>query len=193
VPDAPLAIAVGIALSAASGLRAFVPLLAVSLASRAGYVRLTPGMEWVGGETALVALAVAAALEVAAYYIPWLDNALDALATPVAVTAGIVATAAVTADLPPLLRWTVAVVAGGGAAGLVQTATVLLRLGSTGLTGGLANPVVATAELAGAVALSLLAVAVPLAALVVAAWLLVVAGRRLARRARGRAPSGSRT
>jgi hypothetical protein len=189
--DAPLAIAVGIGLSAASGLRAFIPLLAVSAASRAGYIQLAPGMEWIGSETALLALAVAAVLEVAAYYVPWLDNALDTLATPVAVTAGMIATAAVVTDLPPLARWAIAVVAGGGAAGLVQMATVLLRLGSTTLTGGLGNPVVATGELLGAVALSALAVLVPLAALVVVAWLLTVVGRRLVSRTRRGAPSRS--
>lgn len=177
--DVFLGIPVGLALSAAAGLRVFVPLLLTGAAARLGYLDLTPGMAWVGSDMALLAFATATAAEVAAYYVPWLDNALDAIATPAAVTAGVVATAAVTPDLPPLVRWTLAVVAGGGTAGLVQAGTALLRLKSTAFTAGLGNPAVATAELAGAVALSLLAVLAPILAVLGAALVVLVLARRL--------------
>ena len=80
-------------------------------------------MAWLGSDAALVALATATVLEVSAYYVPWLDNLLDAMATPAAIVAGVMAWAAVTPELSPLLRWTLAIVAGGGAAGLVQSGT----------------------------------------------------------------------
>jgi hypothetical protein len=110
-------------------------------------------------------LSVAAVIEIAAYYIPGLDNALDAIATPVAIGAGTLATAAVITDLPPLVKWTTAVIAGGGMAGLTQGVTSLLRLKSTATTGGLANPILATGELGGAALLSAAALAAPLLAL----------------------------
>jgi hypothetical protein len=171
--DPILGIAVGVGLSAASGFRAFVPLLLTGLAARAGYLRLSGGMEWIGSDAALVAFVTATALEILAYYVPWLDNLLDTMATPAAVTAGVISVAAVTPDLPALLRWALAVIVGGSAAGLVQGSTVLLRLKSSALTGGLANPVIATGELAGAVVLSLLAILAPIVALVIVLGIVV--------------------
>lgn len=178
--DVFLGIPVGFALSAAAGLRVFVPLLLTGAAARLGYLDLAPGMAWIGSGMALLAFATATAVEVAAYYVPWLDNALDALAAPAAVIAGVVATAAVTPELPPLVRWTLAVVAGGGTAGLVQVGTALLRLKSTAFTAGAGNPVVATGELLGALALSLLAVLAPVLAAIGAVLVVVLLARRLA-------------
>jgi hypothetical protein len=179
--DSLLGIAVGLALSTAAGLRIFVPLLLTSLAARAGWLTLTPGMTWIGADMALIAFATATVLEVGAYYVPWLDNLLDSLATPAAITAGVVTTAAATPDLPPLVRWTLALVAGGGAAGLVHAGTALLRLKSSAFTAGAGNSVVATGELVGSVVLSLLALLAPLLAGAAAVILLVILARRVVR------------
>ena len=178
----------GLALSAAVGFRVFVPLLLVGLAGRLGYLQLTPDMTWLGSDGALVALATATVIEVSAYYVPWLDNLLDALATPIAMAAGVIAWAAVTPELSPLLRWTLAIVAGGGTAGAIQAGTAFLRLQSSGLTGGLGNAVLATGELVGSLALTLLALVLPLLAAVIVLVVLVALGWRLA--ARLRATSG---
>jgi Domain of unknown function (DUF4126) len=184
-------IPVGLALSAAAGLRIFVPLLLTGVAARIGMLPLSPGMAWIGSDIALVAFATATALEIVAYYVPWLDNLLDTIATPAAVTAGIMITAAATPDLPPFLRWTLAIVAGGGTAGIVQASTAVLRLKSSAFTAGTGNPLVATGELAGSIVLSLLALLAPLLALIVVAILLVVVfslvGRILRARRRARA------
>jgi Domain of unknown function (DUF4126) len=179
--DSLLGIAVGLALSTAAGLRVFVPLLLTSLAARAGWLTLTPGMAWIGADTALIAFATATVLEVGAYYVPWLDNLMDSLATPAAISAGIVTTAAATPDLPPLVRWTLALVAGGGAAGLMHAGTALLRLKSSAFTAGAGNSVVATGELVGSVVLSLLALLAPLLAGASAVILLVILARRVVR------------
>ena len=98
--------------------------------------------------------------------------------------------------MDPLWRWTLAVVAGGGLAGAVQGSTVLVRAASAATTGGLANPVVATAELAGAVAVTIFALLVPvltLLAVVIGILLAIlwVRRRRAARRARGTVQRGS--
>lgn len=161
-----LSLCIGIGLSAACGFRVFIPLLVTSIAAHAGHLKLAAGFEWIGSDAAVAAFAVATVLEIAAYYVPWLDNLLDAIATPAAITAGTILTASFAGDMSPFLKWTLAVIAGGGAAALVQTGTVLARSASTVTTGGLANPLIATAELGGSVGMSLLAfipvVAIPL-------------------------------
>jgi hypothetical protein len=193
--DTLLSVAIGVGLSAACGFRVFVPLLVAGVAARVGFLTLSPGFEWLGTDPALVALGTATVLEVLAYFVPWLDHLLDAFATPMAVVAGILASAAVLTDLPPVLKWGLAVIAGGGAAGLVQGASVLMRVKSAALTGGLANPVIALFELAAALLTSVFAIAVPLLAValvlalcVLAFWL---AGGILIGRGRGAAGHGS--
>jgi len=172
-----LSIGIGLGLSAACGFRVFVPLLVASIAAHTGYLTLAPGFEWVGTTQALYAFATATLLEILAYYVPWLDNALDALATPAAVMAGMLIGAAVFTDLPPFLKWSLAIIAGGAAAGMVQGATSLLRLKSTALSGGLANPVVSTLELVGSFVMAIVALMVPVVALLLAVVLCVGAFR----------------
>jgi hypothetical protein len=182
-----LSILIGIGLAAACGFRVFVPFLIVSIASLSGHLTLAPGFEWIGTYPALGAFAVATVLEILAYYIPWLDNLLDAAATPAAVVAGTVVVASVVADLSPFLRWTLAVIAGGGVAGAVQGATVALRGASSLSTGGLANPLVSTGELASSVVTSVLAVVLPVLAASLVVLLCVMVVRRV-RRFRSPAP-----
>ena len=172
-----LSIGIGLGLAAACGFRVFVPLLVASIAARAGYLSLAAGFDWVGTEPALYAFATATVLEILAYYIPWLDNVLDAIATPAAVIAGMLVGAAVFTDLPPFLKWSLAIIAGGAAAGMVQGATGLLRLKSTALSGGLANPVVSTLELVGSLVMAVVALMVPVVALLLAVALCVAAFR----------------
>lgn len=159
------AIGVGLGLAAACGFRVFVPLLVLSLAAKWGYVPLAPGWTWIGTSPAVIAFGTATLLEAFGYFIPWVDHALDLVATPAAVLAGMVTTASVLTDLPPLVRWAAIIVGGGGLAALVQSSTVALRAGSTATTGGLANPLIAAAELGGSAFTALLAVLLPLVAL----------------------------
>ena len=180
--DTVASIFAGVGLAAACGFRVFVPLLVLSIAATLDVIPLAGDFEWIATTPALVALATATIMEIAAYYIPWLDHALDVVATPAAVLAGVVTTAAVVSELSPVLRWTLAIVGGGGVAGAVQGATVLLRLKSGVTTAGVANPLVSTGETASSTVTSVLAVVVPIIAfvLVVATIVLLV---MLARRA----------
>jgi len=180
--ETALSILVGLGLSAACGFRVFVPLLAVNIAARSGHLSLATGFDWMGSDAALVAFGVATALEIAGYYLPWVDHLLDTVATPAAVVAGTLVTASMVTDMSPFLRWSLAVVAGGGIAGAVQVTTVLTRAASTASTGGLANPLVATAELGGSVVTSLMALIVPVATVVLLVGFAVVAGAKLAQR-----------
>ena len=177
-----LSLGIGLGLAAACGFRIFLPLLALGAAARAEIVPLASGFQWLATTPALGAFTVATVLEIGAYYVPWLDHLLDVAAGPAAVAAGAVASASVLTDLPPLLQWTVALVGGGTAAGIVQGATSLLRLGSTATTGGLGNPAVATAEWAAAGLVAVLAIALPLLALLLVGAI-VFGIYRLARRA----------
>jgi hypothetical protein len=167
--DILLSILIGISLSAAAGFRIFVPLLVLSIASQTGHVTLSPGFEWIGTNPALIAFAVAAFVEVLAYYIPWLDNLLDTIAIPIAVVAGTVITASLVVDLSPFLKWMLSIIAGGGTAGLVHTTTGITRLASTSTTGGIGNPIISTVELGGATLISILAIVIPVAAFIIVA------------------------
>jgi hypothetical protein len=178
------AAALGIGLAAAVGFRVFVPALLAALAARLGHVHLADGFSWLASDPALVVLGVAALAEMAAYLIPWLDHALDAAAAPLAVAAGTVLMASTLVEMAPWLRWGLALVAGGGTAGLLHSATAGLRLGSTAATGGLANPALATVETGAATALTILAIALPLVTVAVTAFLVSRAVRTLLRRRR---------
>lgn len=180
--DLILSVCVGLGLSAACGFRIFVPLLITSIAAHSGQLSLAPSFDWVGSTGALVTFSVATALEVGAYYIPWLDNFLDTLATPSAVVAGSVVTASMITDMSPLLKWSLAVVAGGGIAGAVQATTVLARGFSLTGSGGLANPLVATAELGGSIMTAIAAILAPVLALILVATIVGIAIYKLVRR-----------
>jgi Domain of unknown function (DUF4126) len=161
----PLSIVLGVGLAAATGFRVFLPMLVVGVAAYAGHLPLDSNFAWLATPSALIMLSVAALAEILAYYIPAVDNLLDALASPAALVAGTIVSAAVMTDVPPMVKWTAAVIAGGGVAGLTQGLTALLRAKSIVLTGGAGNVVLSTAELVGALLVSLLALAAPLAAL----------------------------
>ena len=166
-----------------------MPLLVLSIAAYSGHVSLNESFAWLATPAAMIMLGTAAIAEVAAFYVPGIDNLLDTLAVPGAVLAGTIASAATITDLPPMLKWTTAVMAGGGVAGITQGLTAMLRAKSTVFTGGLGNPVIATAELGGASLISLLALAAPFAALVVAIlilWLAFRFVRKLGAMGRGR-------
>lgn len=184
-----LSVALGIGLAAATGFRVFVPLLVAGLAARAGYLPLHESFAWLSSTAALLMLATAAVAELLAYYVPGVDHALDVVASPATVAAGVVASASVMADVPPAVLWPVAIIAGGGIAGLTKGTTAVVRAKSGLATAGLGNPLVATVETVGATGLALLAVFVPLLCLVAVVALLYWAGRRVGRRLFGRRSS----
>ena len=161
------AIMIGIALSATCGFRVFVPLLAVNIGTRAldadgqPLIELAGGFDWLSSDIALMVFLVATLFEIGGYYIPWIDNLLDTIASPASIVAGTVITASFVTGMDPWLQWLLGVIAGGGAAGAVQATTVVARAGSTVTTGGLGNPIVASVETSGAflgAALSIVAV-----------------------------------
>ena len=178
-----LSVATGIALAAAAGFRAFVPLLAAGLAIHFGYVEAAPGFAWLGEPVVLIALAIATVTEIAAYYIPGVDHVLDVIGSPVAVAAGIVAAASVMVGLPDWLRWFAAIGLGGAVTTTGHALTAIGRAKTGAVSGGLGNPVFATGELAGSLLLATFALLLPFIALVlVIAIIAIVVQRRRRRR-----------
>jgi len=162
-----MSIMIGVALSATCGFRVFVPLLAVNIGTRAldadgqPLIELAGGFDWLSSDIALMVFLVATLFEIGGYYIPWIDNLLDTIASPASIVAGTVITASFVTGMDPWLQWLLGVIAGGGAAGAVQATTVVTRASSTVTTGGLGNPIVASVETSGAFlgsALSIVAV-----------------------------------
>ena len=173
--------ALGLGLAACSGFRVFVPLMAASIAYRAGWLLPSPGFAWLGTPAALLTLATATVAEMAGYYLPVVDHLLDTLTTPASFVAGTILMTATLPHLDPTLRWTLGILVGGGTAGLIQTGTALLRGASTATTAGLGNPVLATAENTMAVGGVVLTLLMPLVAAILALALVWLVASRLRR------------
>lgn len=177
-----LGLCIGIGLSAACGFRVFVPLLVMSVASLMGWFEPMKGFEWLAMPSVCIALAVATVCEITAYYIPWVDNALDTISTPAAMIAGTLTTMAVSSgEMSQFASWAAAIIIGGGTAGAVQMSTVAVRGLSTVTTGGIANPAVSTGEWISAFLLSILSLLVPVLVVIVV-LIMVVWGVRWVRR-----------
>ena len=159
---------IGLGLAASVGFRVFLPLFALSVAHHFGLVPLNESWTWVGGYPAMTVFAVATVLETLAYFIPWFDNLLDTIALPGATIAGTAVMASTVMDMEPLWRWALAIIAGGGTAGLIKGVNTQSRLASTAITGGVGNPLVSATETVAATGLSALSIFLwPVAAVIV--------------------------
>ena len=170
-----LSLCIGIGLSAACGFRVFVPLLVMSTASLMGVFEPMKGFEWLAMPSVCIGLAVATVCEIGAYYIPWVDNALDTISTPAAMIAGTLTTMAVsTGEMSPFASWAAAIIVGGGTASAVQLSTVAVRGLSTATTGGIGNPLVSTTEWISALVVSVLSFFVPVLVVIVGIILMII-------------------
>ncbi|WP_332606263.1 DUF4126 domain-containing protein [Acinetobacter sp. ESBL14] len=173
-----LGLCIGVGLSAACGFRVFVPLLAMSIATLMDWYQPAQGFEWLALPSVCMALGFATICEIAAYYVPWVDNLLDTIATPAAVVAGTLTTMAVSSgEMSQFATWAAALIVGGGTAGVVQMSTVAARGVSTATTGGLGNFVISTGELIGSIVLSILAFIMPVLITVLVIVFIIVAAR----------------
>jgi len=173
------AVALGVGLSASAGFRVFVPLLIAGLAGRFGFLPLDGSFEWMTTVPVLIVFGVATIVEIGAYYIPVVDNFLDALAIPFSVAAGTVLTASLLPAESEGLRWILGLIIGGGISGTIQGGKAALRLVSTGTTGGLANPLFSTGENTAAIGIGLLALLIPVLIGIAVIFLIITILRRL--------------
>ncbi len=156
------AIALGIGLSASSGFRVFVPLLIAGLAAHFGFLPLGDNFVWMSSIPALLCFGAAAVIEVLAYYIPFVDNLLDTISTPLALMAGTLLMTSVFPSDSEWIRWIMGFIVGGGSATTIQTGSSLTRLLSSKFTAGIGNPIVSTGEGVAATGFSILALFIPI-------------------------------
>ncbi|HAE41652.1 MAG TPA: DUF4126 domain-containing protein [Clostridiales bacterium] len=172
---------IGIGLAATCGFRVFVPLLVMGIANMIGYLELSPGFAWIGSYPTLVIFGIATAVEIAAYFIPYVDNLLKTISIPISAIAGIVVTAAVVTDISPVLKWPLAIIAGGGAASVTSLISNGAHGTSTVFSGGTVNPIVSAGETLVSVIMSILAILFPLVAVSLLVIMIMVIVRRVRR------------
>jgi hypothetical protein len=174
--ETTLGILIAIGLAAACGFRIFVPPLVAGVAHMVGWIDLAAGMEWIGSPVAVTCFAVATCVEIMAYFIPAVNNALDVISTPVAVVAGTVVAAGALVDLSPFVQWTLAAIMAATVTGSIQVASASGRAAATATTAGAGNPVFSLVETIGSIVTAVLAVLVPVVAVILVALLLGAAG-----------------
>ena len=116
----------------------------------------------------MLILGIACLAEFGAYYVPWLDNVLDTIASPAAVLSGIGMTSMVLVGSDPIIQWSFAIIAGGGSAGIIQATTVVIRGLSSTLTLGFGNSFVASGENIASIVLTIAALIAPIIAAIFA-------------------------
>jgi hypothetical protein len=169
-----VSICLGIGLASASGFRVFLPVFALSLAAYFKIIPLNESWAWIGGIPALISFGAAMLFEISGYYIPFIDNLLDTIATPLAAIAGFVVMASTLVDINPTITTILAIIAGSGTATAIQGITTMTRLASSVKTAGIGNPVVSTAETGTAITLSSLAIFLPIIAVILVVIIFVV-------------------
>lgn len=181
----PLAfqVAMGIGLAASAGLRAFLPLLVISIAGKVGWVPLADRFEWLATWPAVIVFGVAVVIELLADKIPLIDNLLDTLQVWLKPVVGALLAVAVLTELEPLPATVLGIMAGASSAGIVHIVKAKARLLSSALTAGIGNPILSLIEDAVALIGSILSIIVPFLIVVVVALAIIgiyVAVRRFA-------------
>jgi len=171
--------ALGLGLSASAGFRVFVPLLVAAVAARTGIIPLNESFSWMSSWPAIICFGTATFFEILAYYIPFVDNLLDAVNAPLAIAGGtLIATSVLPTD-HELVKWIIGFIIGGGTAGVIHTGTSFLRLASTKTTAGAANAALATGEQVAAFGLSISSLFIPVAVAVIIIVILMLILRRM--------------
>ena len=177
-----ISLCVGIALSACSGFRVFVPMLISNLATRFEVFDVSQGFEWLSSPAATYILGASSLAVIISYYIPVVDNLLDSIAMAASFVAGTILTTSFLKIDSPELKWTLGIVAGGGMAGTIQAGTGLLRLASTKFTGGFGNSILATIENFISIIFSALTLWIPVFIAILCVLLFVFLLRKIMRR-----------
>ena len=180
------ALSAGVALAAATGLRAFLPLFVLGLAARLGWTAIRPAEQWLAGNLALIALGTATVLELLADKVPVIDHALDAMATIIRPAAAWLVSFGVLTPLGQEWAGALATLLAGGAFG-VHTLKAHVRVGSSITSVGVANPVLSAIEDVIAFLLTSAAIIAPIVALlflILLVWLATRIMRRISRASR---------
>lgn len=168
-------ILMAVSLSAAAGLRAFLPLFAISLLSLSGHLTLAGGFEWLSTPEAAIVFGLSVILEIAADKVPGLDNALDAVGLVVKPLAAALLSSSLIVGVDPLLAVVLGLIIGGSVAGTIHLGKAKLRAFSTITTAGTGNSVLSFTEDAASIIGTIFSIVLPVlsGALVIAVvwWL----------------------
>lgn len=182
-----LAIFLGLALAASTGLNASLPLFMLAVAGHfhlAG-VQLNAGLSWVGSDAAMIVLGLATLLEIVGDKIPAVDHALHTVGTVIRPLAGWLAAASVLGHVDPTTAAVVGLIVGAPTALGFHAAKATTRVATTATTLGMGNAFVSAVEDVLSFAMSMIGFLVPV--LVPIVLVLVIAGLwRLAKAARRR-------
>jgi hypothetical protein len=185
-----IVVAAGIMLAASAGLRAFMPLFGVGLASRFFGWSIAPSMEWMASDVGLVGLGIAMVVELVADKVPLVDHTLDVLHTVVGPLAGALVAFSLAADMPPAIGALVALALGAPVAGGVHLIAAVTRVKSSVMSAGSFNPALSLVEDVVTVAAIAIAIFIPLLTLFIAPILIgVVLGYLFRRFSRRSAPA----
>lgn len=139
---------VALFLSGSSGVRATYPLLivAISIAMNPQSFDLSSQMSWLGSNWTIVVMAILSVVEFILDKIPGLDHCLHVAMVPIhTVVGGLISVAPQDIGSADWSAWLVGII-GAGFALLVHLIKAAIRVGSTGTSGGLANPCVSLIE-----------------------------------------------
>lgn len=173
-----LSILLGLGLSSAVGFRIFVPALITSVAAHFDYLQLADAMSWMGTIPAMITFGVATLAEIGAYYIPFVDNLMDTVATPAAAICGTLLMGSTIVEMEPMIKWPISVIAGGGLATTIQSGTSIVRATSSGVTAGMGNPIVSSVEGILSVIMSIVSILLPILAGVAVLFFVILIVRR---------------
>ena len=159
----------GITLAAPAGVNAYIPLLAVALAERFGWIQLRQPFDLMGSWWVIALVSVLLLVELIADKVPAVDHVNDAIQTVVRPAAGGLVAVASSGQgrIEPWLLLAAGVLIAGGVHAVKASARPVINAA----TGGVGAPVVSTAEDVGAAGVTVMAFVLPLLT-----FLVVVAG-----------------
>jgi hypothetical protein len=121
----------GVSLAACCGLRAWMPMLIVSLLAKAGYVHVSPAFSFLERTDALIIFGVATALELLGDKVIVIDHFLDAVGTFVRPAVGTVLASSMLTHMDPLAATTLGLIAGGAPAFTIHAGKTVIRAKSS--------------------------------------------------------------
>lgn len=170
-----LPILMGIGLVAATGFRIFLPLFVVSLLTDSGSINLniSESWSWISSDTTMIILGILSIVELAIYYIPYLDNFLDKISVPLAAIAGVFIFKIVLPEsMNDFLAWILSIIVGGGISFFISATMTAARDVSTITTRGEGNFVISTLETISSVILIFMSIYLPLLSFVFVLFIL---------------------
>jgi len=151
----------GIGLSAATGLRVFLPFFLISLALHYNILSFEQNFIWLDNPYVVIALGIAVIVEIGGYYIPIVDHTLDIIGAPLAFCAGVVSMSSMMPEMPAYVDSIISLIVGGGTALSINSFSGMMRIKTTASFFGMANSTYSTIENILSTLFTLLAFLVP--------------------------------